>query len=406
MLRWGMHRLVVMSLVFIVLFGTGFPSSAADLGNPLFDQGMALYQNRDYLGAESYFGQVLYTSPTHHQARFYLAAAMAMQGKTAPALQHLNYLVQIEPRNEAFVKFRDQVKASQQATTGPATGDRRTYQPQAPSGDAYVPGVRKEISFGGGEMEPLMAHAPPATPVPTMPAGYEALREPLSSADPQLRREAIRSIIDKKDTKTIPLLMWAMHDRPIRELAGRALQNIGDPAVAPIIEFIEKAGSDQEKEFGLITLAFFNSAKARSLVIETWKKAEPNLLGPLEKALSAQGSAITKPMLEALAHENPLIRLSAGAILRRQGDAVIDPLAELVRSVSAAPPARAQAVAVLDTLSRDKVFEKFPEAIAQKLATDQVPEVAAFAKRFLPVDPDNPGVPAPAGTWSPVNPAE
>lgn len=380
---------------FAVLLCTFFPGTArANLEQVLFSQGMTLYQNRDFLGAESYFGQVVTTNPQNNQARFYLAVSMAMQGKTAAAIQHLDYLTQVEPHNEAFAQFRNQVIQSQQGPSSSSDGAATTAPGQNTAltrervGSA-IPGIYKEITLGGEDV-PLMAHAPPTSPPPTLPSAYQTLHDPLSSADPQVRRDAIRSIIEKKDEKLIPMLMWALRDRPIRELAGRALQNIGEPAIAAVIEFIDKAGNSAEKEFGLITLARFKADKARTMVINTWKKADPALLGPLEKALSEQGQDIIPPMIEALAHEDTLVRLSAATILQRQGEIVIDPLLQLLRSTSAAAPARAQAVAILDIMPRDKVFEQLPEAILIKLAGDSVAEVASFARRMLPSDPDNP----------------
>jgi HEAT repeat protein len=371
-------------LALFMLFAVALDGS--QIADEIYNQGIAHYTGGNYRDAEFYLGQVLHDNPSHHAARFYFAAAMAMQGKAASALPHLEYLLKIDPVNPAYRSLHEQISrtaAARIASTG-ARPDNLQVRTDSSTGDAYIPGVKKLTETGGG-MVPLISASVPAIPVPLLPEGYEKLRQDAASPDPQIRRDAIRSLIERRDSHTIPLLVWALSDQPCRELAGRALVNLGNAGIEKIIGFIDKSSSSGDKKFALALLGRFTNDQAAKTVMDYWKKADPELLPTLESLIVERGSLYQNGVLETLKSQNQVLKLSAAQILQKIGKNAILPLFAMVRN--ARDSSRTEAVAILDGMSREEVFQTIPRAELEILKDDSNSEVAAFAASLLPATP-------------------
>lgn len=374
----------LLPLCFYVLLTISAPATSllgSQVSDEIYNQGIAHYAANNFRDAEFYLGQVLHDNPQHHMARYYLAAAMGAMGKSSQALPHAEFLLQVDPQNQLYQALQQQLKkagAAQPSTQKTQAGSAQTSRIE---GDAYIPGIRKLTETGGG-MVPLISSGAPQTAAPTLPAGYEGVQEAVASPDPQVRRDAVRTLIDKKDAKLLPLLAWALKDQPCRELAGRALINLGDSGIEKIVDYCKNAENSSDKKFVYTLLGHSSNSKADKFIIEAWKLGEVAYMATLEAVLAEKGKALLPQMIEALTHKNQNVRYSAAQIISRIGEDAITPLIDVV--LKGKGDARVEAVAILDSLSRDTVFRKFPKEELEKLKTDEVAEVAAFANSLLP----------------------
>lgn len=365
---------------YLLLLALSSPVNAqgSQLADEIYNQGITHYSNRNFRDAEFYLGQVLHDNPQHHIARYYLAAAMGAMGKQAQALPHVDYLLKIDPQNKSYQVLRQQLLP---AGNAPAATPQQVSLKQPAEGDAYMPGIRKTVITGGG-MEPLISAGTPLTPAPQLPARYETLQEAVNSVDPQVRREAIRSLIDKKDSSLLPLLAWALKDQPCRELAGRALLALEDKGVDSVIDYAKNATASGDRNFAYVLLGRFNNSKADKFVLEAWKKGETACMQTLETLLAEKGKTVLPEMIEALGSSNKNLRFSAAQVIDLIGEEAILPLIDLLKNGKGG--VRVEAVAILGGLSRDIVFRKFPKDLLEKLTSDETAEVAAFASSLLP----------------------
>lgn len=367
--------------VFFTMFASATTLPGSQISDEIYSQGIAHYAANNFRDAEFYLGQVLHDNPQHHMARYYLAAAMGAMGKAAQALPHAQFLLQIDPQNKLYQGLQQQLKNAVAAQPATQKAPAASAQTNRIEGDAYIPGIRKLTETGGG-MVPLIATGAPQSPAPQLPAGYESIQEAVASPDPQVRRDAIRTLIDKKDAKLLPLLSWALKDQPCRELAGRALINLGDSGIDKIIDYCKNAENSSDKKFVYTLLGHSSNSKADKFIIAAWKQGEVAYMATLEAILAEKGKALLPEMIESLTHKNQNVRYSAAQIVSRIGEDAIPPLIDVV--LKGKGDARVEAVAILDSLSRDTVFRKFPKEELEKLKNDDVAEVAAFANSLLP----------------------
>lgn len=365
----------------------------SQLTDEIYNQGIAHYTKNNFRDAEFYLGQVLHDNPQHNLARYYLAASMASMGKIAQAIPHLEYLVSAEPQNKDWQNYLQQLRSSlnavpvqNQPTT---TADKATQT----TGDAYMPGVHKTMTIGGGNV-PLISDGAPKTPAPKLPAKYAELQESLASSDPQMRRTTMRNLIPKKDAALLPLFAWALSDQPCRELAGRALINLGDKGIDKMISYAKSNTTAGDRKFAYSMLGQVDNINAEKFLLESWKKGEAVNQQALEAVLAEKGKKMLPAVIAELGNSNKQIRYSAAQIIDNIGEEAITPLIDVV--VKGKGAARVEAVAILDGLSRDSVFKKFPKDLLEKLTADETAEVAAFASSLLPKsEPIEPaGVPA------------
>lgn len=367
----------------ILLFASLSVSDASQISDEIYNQGIAHYSNRNFRDAEFYLGQVLHDNPQHHLARYYLAAAMGSMGKATLAKPHIEYLLQVDPQNASYKALLDQI--NKVAAMQPAgKSDQKNETRPAVQGDAYIPGVRKLTETGGG-MVPLISEGAPPTPAPKLPAGYEKLQESFASNDPQIRRDAMRELIDKKDPKLIPLLEWALHDNPCRELAGRALMNIGDAGIDVLIKFARSEKDSGQLRFAYGQLSRSQNKKAGSFLLEAFNRGEASIMPMVENALSEKGLAVLPEMIAALKSKNQNVRYSAAQIISRMGEEAIAPLIEVLFKQTG--DIREEAAAILGGMSREKVFQTFTREQLEKLKGDSSAEIAAFAESLLPPPP-------------------
>jgi len=364
----------------IFLFATVSVSDASQISDEIYNRGIAHYTNRNFRDAEFYLGQVLHDNPQHHIARYYLAAAMGAMGKAALARPHIEYLLQIDPQNASYKSLFDQI--TKVAAMQPAGKNEQSGDVRAPvQGDAYIPGVRKLTETGGG-MVSLISEGVPLTPAPKLPAGYEKLQESFASNDPQIRRDAVRELIDKKDVKLISLFEWALHDQPCRELAGRGLMNLGDPGVDVLIKFARSEKDSSKLRFAYGQLGRIQSKKADAFILETFKRGETSIMPIVENALSEKGMVMLPEMISALVSKNQNVRYSSAQIISRIGEKAINPLIDVL--IKQTGPVREEVVAILGGMPREKVFKAFTREQLEKLKDDSSSEISAFAESLLP----------------------
>ncbi len=360
---------------------------AATVSQEIFNQGMTHYANKNYRDAEFYLGQVLHDNALNDSARYYLAAAMAMQGKGNQALPHLQYLLQKEPENQSYKDLFNQVSkvaAISQRSQAPQRSQSSGQSNVESSGqsDSYVRGIQKTTVIGEGGYVPLITEGAPITMAPKMPAGYEQLADKVTDHDPNVRREAIRSLIDKKDVKLIEVLAWALSDQPCREFAARALVNLGEPGIKKLIGFADKNTDFNNQKFVFSILGRIDSPVAEKAVFETWEKGHASLMSTFESSFVAKGDRLIPVMISHLGHKSAKIRLSAVQVLIRLGEAAIEPAIAKLNDGKGIE--RVEAVNVLSGLPRDKVFEKMTKEMLTDLKADEVAEISAFAKSMLP----------------------
>lgn len=356
---------------------------ASQIGDEIYNQGMAHYSNRNFRDAEFYLGQVLHDNPQHHTARYYLAATMGAMGKASQARPHVEYLLKIDPQNASYQALMDQLNKVAALQSNGGSGHQNEVR-QPVQGDAYIPGVRKLTETGGG-MVPLISDGAPQTPAPKLPGGYEKLQEAVASNDPQVRRDAIRELIDKKDTRLVPLLAWALHDNPCRELAGRALLNLGDSGIEKLIEYakVEKETSNKKFVFGMLGRS--GNSRADKFIFETFNQGEPAFMPVIEEVLADKGKEILPEMISALSSKSKNVRYSAATIITRIGEDAVSPLIDVLFKQTGS--IREEAAAILGGMSREKVFQTFTREQLEKLKNDDSAEIAAFAESLLPPPP-------------------
>ena len=370
----GLGVLMAFTASVPVLYGS-------QLSDEIYNQGIAHYAKNNFRDAEFYLGQVLHDNPQHNLARYYLAAAMASMGKVTQAIPHLEYLVNAEPQNKTWQSYLQQLKDSLKTQPAQTQPTATIAQPSNASGDAYIPGIQKIMVIGGGNV-PLISDGAPPTPAPNLPAKYENLQESFGSSDPQVRRTAIKQLTSAKDAALLPLFAWALDDQPCRELAARALINLGSKGVDKIISYAGSNVSASDKKFAYGMLGSVANANAEKFLLESWKKGDTAHQSALEAVLAEKGKKILPEIIAELNNSNRQIRYSAAKIIDNIGNEAIMPLIDVLSKEKGA--ARVEAVAILDGLSRDEVFKQFPKELLEKLTKDETVEVAAFASSLLP----------------------
>jgi tetratricopeptide (TPR) repeat protein len=86
------------------------PSGGQDLSGSIYQQGVQLYQKKDYAGAVDYLGQVCDMVDTHHEARYYLIYSLSALGRYRQALIHAETLVQQKPDEPRYQKALAQIQ--------------------------------------------------------------------------------------------------------------------------------------------------------------------------------------------------------------------------------------------------------------------------------------------------------
>ncbi len=149
----------------------GVSASAQDAAAVLYQQGMNLYAQKNYLAAIDYLGQVCDMAPANLQARFYLVYSYIGVGKHQEALKHAKVLAEKDPGNMSY----QTLKAELEKHIG-------VIQTQA----AQSVRPPKEVEFGGYQtLEPVSKPAEPRTESKPKPAPP---KEPKEKADPMVEK--------------------------------------------------------------------------------------------------------------------------------------------------------------------------------------------------------------------------
>jgi len=89
-----------MSIAWTVVMGwIGLSLSLWAQENPLWEQGVQLFQKKDYAGAAAVFEQVVAENPTHPAGYYMLALCQLNLNKMVEAEKNLQKVVELEPKH-------------------------------------------------------------------------------------------------------------------------------------------------------------------------------------------------------------------------------------------------------------------------------------------------------------------
>lgn len=146
-------------------------------------------------------------------------------------------------------------------------------------------------------------------------------RSAVECPDPHARRYAILLLSREKDPDLLPVFVAGLKDgnKGVREQAARAMAELGDPAVEPLMDLLKdkewRVRYRAAEAFGLM-----GYSPGTPVLIEALKDDKDHVRYMAAKALGLIGDpASLEPLIERLGDDNPFVRRIAAVSLSKIG---------------------------------------------------------------------------------------
>jgi tetratricopeptide (TPR) repeat protein len=204
-------RLAVTALAFFSLHTADLRGQ--DLIGNLYNQGIALFQKKDYSGAVDYLGQVCDSNARHTQARYYLVQALLATRDRNGAWKHVQILCSQDPNNPQYQALKTQIQQVVAPVRKPVETTSAEPNPSIKLPSYELPRLATITQPKTGPGKPLVSPDRPKTPsIPvdtpageTMPAGLEAAVQVFETGNYASAAQLLDALIatDKKNLQAL-----------------------------------------------------------------------------------------------------------------------------------------------------------------------------------------------------------